>query len=266
MRIPRKRALAALTLAGATVFAGVATAGTDSQNGVNQSLEVEISPTRLVEDATKKNPHTPLKRLFVEVGVNVDQGTMPPASHQVDIKFAKGVLFDNRGVPAANGNQLAAQTTDQARSQFKKSQIGTGTSVAACGSAGGSFTTFPGTVTAFNGTKGKNARAKGNIKIFLHAVTQLPTGPFTTVLTGTLNRKTNNLSVPVQPLGGGACSIQNFNTTIKKNTNVDGEKVSYVSAECPKSPLRFSGRFQFDPNPYNVSELNPTDEVTCKGK
>jgi hypothetical protein len=272
MRIPRKSALGVLLLVPALAILAVsATAGTDTENGVTQSLEVTPSKTKVLKKP--KNDQGTNIKLNTDVEIDTADSGQPPAANLVKIGFANqpasaatravkgpakaGFIFNDTGIPQCNPSKVEDKSIAEATAACKKSKVGSGSSIAACNLPPPLNGEFPGQVVAFNGKhKGKNKT------IILHANTDLPTGPVALTLIGTLDKQ-NVLTVPVEPLGGGACSIKQFETTVGKTTKVDGEKEYYVSAVCPKGNWHNTGEFNFNSNSYGVTRLDPVDDIAC---
>jgi hypothetical protein len=271
MRIPRKSALGVLMLVPAlAILVASATAGTDTENGVTQSLEVTPSKTKVLKKP--KNDQGTNIKLNIDVEIDTADGGQPPSANLVRIGLANqpaaatravsgpaksGFIINDKGIPQCDKDDIEDKSIAEATAACKKSKIGSGSSVAACDLPPPLNGEFPGEVVAFNGKhKGKNKT------ILLHANTALPTGTVPITLEGTLG-KNNVLTVPVEPLGGGACSIKQFETTVGKTTKVKGEKQFYASAVCPKGNWHNTGEFNFDSNSYGVTQLNPVDDVAC---
>jgi hypothetical protein len=259
----RGRAIAALFIAGllAVAVTGIATAGVASDMGVNQTLDVDVSKTKVVKNAEKGIPATPVD-LGLGVAVDTDAGTMPPAAEKVELQLAESdeIIIDTTGIKDCSVADVENKSTADAKAACKKSQVGTGEATAVCGRPGGAFAPFEGEVVVFNGDP------KGKKKVLiLHAYITFPTGPVAQVLEGVLSGK-NVLTFNIEELGGGTCSLQEVAVEVSKRTKVQGETHSYVGAACPDKKWKFSGDFTYRANTYGVTSLSPKETIKCKGK
>jgi hypothetical protein len=279
MRTKRKLGVVgALTLAVAVSVAGIAVAGSATQGTVTQSFEALIKPTKLPKKGDGK---------FVTLGAGVEitdsSGEKPPPATEVDLILDAGISNFTKGIKQCDPAEIVQLQASQAEQQCKNAKLSvdgppilpgspeTNTAQADCG--GGAHT--PATVTAFNGTK-----QNGNPRILLH--TDADPGGGTHVLqvipgeiiknkgSGPNRAKSQfiTLRFTVPPLAGGACSIERFESTLKRTYKYKGEKRSFWSANCKDKTLNFDSKFTFNPdstvNPQGIQTLAPSDELPCK--
>lgn len=270
MRIPRKRILGALTLAVAVSVAGIASAGQNTVGPVTQSLEGNVLPKKLPGKEGNRKPAA----LTIGVDVRVTGGQKPPPADTVVIKMDDEIAFTTKKLKQCSREDLeASATTDDAIQACKKAKVGQGSAVANCGNN----TTIPAEVTAFNGNP---AGKKPVIFLFTDAdpgggshVVQTLTGTLTEKGRGDMGSK---LKVEVPPLAGGACSIEEFETTVERKYTYKkkGKKKTahYVKSSCSDSDqaIDFRGVFNYNPdpavNPYGVNKIAVTDSAKCKPK
>jgi hypothetical protein len=224
----------ALATTAALCVAGIASAA-DTGNNVS-TVTQKITPTAGKLSAKKQKPI----KLFVEVTTLTkdDTGTathptkFPSPAKETDVSFDKNMTFNYKGLPTCKASQVDGTTRDQALAACKKAQVGTGSAVAcASNGAGGCALVVNADVLAFNG-----AKQGGNPGFLLWTNNQV-TGETTlpAVLKPAKSPYGKTLFVTVPPLGGGAGSITEFQTTVNKTFKFKGKKVGYTSAACPKS-------------------------------
>ncbi len=189
-------------------------------------------------------------------GTPTSPGNVPIATTNVKLKFDKQIKFDNKGLAQCK-KSLENTTTQQAIQLCGNAQVGSGSATACLGAAGVPCTSkLAFKVTAFNGP--------GNSKvgsIILHS--RNDQFQLTTVLKGTLTRKTNILNVPIPDSVSSVATITDFQTTVSKAFKSKGKKHNYVSAKCSKGKYTLKGEFKY-------KNGDPTDNVTtttpCKTK
>lgn len=269
MRTKRTAGLiGALALTAAVSAGGYAVADVATTNGVAQSLEVEVSPSKkLPKKATKKvDPKAVDLQVAVGVRDNNTPAQKPPPADNVDIKLGKDLTFTTKGLAECAQTSIATANTDTARQTCKKAIVGEGSATATC-SANTNPPDIPDvTVTAFNGEpKGKNP------VLLLHTFADLGGVQQTQILPGVLVKGSGDfgkvLEVSVPPLAGGACSIVDFETTVGTEFKVKGEKFNYVGATCGDGEMEFGSNFTYvQPNTQGVTSLDPSDVVPCTSK
>jgi hypothetical protein len=258
--------ISTLALAVAVSVAGVATAGSDTENGVTQSMEATVKPNKKLPKKKTKNTKPKGVDMNVSVGITAPPGQKPPGAEQVDIDFDKDLFFTTKGLATCDENAIAQANTEAARQACKKAQVGIGSAAATC--SGNPTPDIPDvTVTAFNG------KPKGKTPVLLlHTYTLLGGTDTITILPGKLINASGKdfgkrLRVDVPPLAGGACSIVDFETTVGKRFKSKGKKFDYVGAVCSHKEWHFDSEFRFvQPNEFGVSSLSPTHEQKCKAK
>jgi hypothetical protein len=157
-----------------------------------------------------------------------------------------------KSIPQCDPATVEGTTTDQAKAQCGKAQVGQGSAVADVVG-----TDLPAVVTAFNGTP-----VNGHPSIVLHS--RVEQASLTTVLVGEIRPPARgggpygySLNVPVPPLAGGAAAIERFQTTVQKKIT---SKVGYISGKCGADhTYSFRGTFDYSDNPQTVV----TDEQSC---
>jgi len=265
MRKMRKAGLfGALTLIVALAVGSMSFAGEATQNGVTQSADLEVSPTKLPKKKTKKVDPKDVT-LNVSVGIrDPDALNKVPSANKVELDFDKDLTFNTKKIPTCDENVIATLNNAQAKDECKKAVVGQGTAAATC-SGSEDPPDIPGIkVNAFNGEpQGKNP------VLLLHTDANLGGNSTITILPGVLTKagkpfgKTLNVTVP--PLAGGACSIVDFETTVGKG-EINKKYSNYVAGTCKDKKINLEGRFFFNSNPQGVSQLDPTDEIPCKQK
>lgn len=261
MRKMRKTGLfGALTLVAALVVTGIATAGEATENGVTQTADLTVSPTKLPKKKTKKVDPKDVS-LNVAVGITAPPGQKPPSANRVELDLDKDLTFNTKGIPTCDANAIATLNNEQAKQECKKAIIGSGTAAATC--SGNPTPDIPDVkVNAFNGEpKGKNP------VLLLHTESQLGGNSIITILPGVLKKAGGafgrTLDVEVPPLAGGACSIVDFETTVGKG-EINKKYSDYVTGTCKDKKLTVDGVFTYSANPQGVNSLSPSDTQTCK--
>jgi hypothetical protein len=229
---------------------GVAFAADTGNN--HSTVSQKVNPSKL-----PKSKQKPIK-LTVEVTtlVNGDSGDafhptkFPSPSKQTNVSFDKNMKFNTKGVPTCKQSQIDGTTQQQALNACKKAKVGTGSAVAcASNGAGGCALVVNAQVLAFNGQK------KGdNPSVLLwtnNAVTGQTTLP--AVLKPAKSPFGKTLFVTVPPLGGGAGSITEFQTTIDKTFKQNGKNVGYTSAQCSNGKLQIQADFKFTDGSKNTA-------------
>ncbi|HEX6116431.1 MAG TPA: hypothetical protein VFY99_04975 [Solirubrobacterales bacterium] len=265
MRTWRKAGLfGALTLVTALAVGAVSFAGEATQNGVTQSADLTVSPTKLPKKKTRTVDPKDVS-LNIAVGIRSDDPVNKvPGANRVELDFDKDLTFTTKGVPTCNENTIATLNNQQAKDACKKAFIGSGSAAATC-SASEDPPDIPDVkVNAFNGQpQGKNP------VILLHTDANLGGNSTITILPGVLTKASSpfgrTLNVTVPPLAGGACSIVDFETTVGKG-QINKKYSDYVAGTCRDKKIDMNGRFFFNSNPQGVSQLDPTDSIPCKPK
>ena len=244
----------ALAVGMAVVATGVAFAA-DTGNNVS-TVTQKIKPTSGSLSATTQKPI----KLFVEVTTLTkdDTGTathptkFPSPATETDVSFDKNMTFNYKGLPTCDKSQVDGTTQDQALAACKKAKVGTGSAVACANDgAGNCALVVNAQVLAFNGTK------QGSNPGFLLWTNNSVTGETTlpAVLKPAKAPYGKTLFVTVPPLGGGAGSITEFQTTVLKNYKHNGKTVGYTSAACPKSgKLKIHAHWDFTDGSHNDAD------------
>ena len=230
-----------------------AAADSVEQNGVTQSVEYEISPSKLPKKATKKKPAKDVS-LFTEVAISsTDPVNKVPSATKVVLTYGKDVKFNRKGVPTCDPNAVGTLNNAQAKSECKSSLVGTGDATATCGPSEDP-PDIPGVkVAAFNTSSG----------ILLHSDADLGGTSTITLIPGDL--KGNEITFTVPPLAGGACSIVTFGATLGKG-QINKKYSDYITSTCKYGELTVDGVFTYASNPQGVSSLAPSDSYACTGK
>lgn len=268
------RIVPALIGAMALAFSASALGGEATQNGVTQSFDLTVSPSKkLPKKATKKTAPKGVAA-NIAVGVREATGQKPPAAERVVLDLDKDLTINTDGVPRCDANQIATANTAAARSICKKSVAGVGSATATC-SASPTPDIPDVTVTAFNGLpQGKSP------VILLHTVANLGGTDQIQILPAVLKEAPGKkfgvrADIVVPPLAGGACSIVDFQVTLKKEFKSKtkkmkkrfGKKFDYVTAVCSDKSFDFASTFSFvQPNQFNVATLEPGGEQACAAK
>jgi hypothetical protein len=237
----------ALSIATSVAVAGMATADSVTQNGVEQYVELEIKPSKLPKKGDGKDVS-----LFTEVGITSDDPVNKvPSATKVVLTYDKDLKFNRKGVPTCDQNSVATLNNEQAKSQCKKSLVGTGDATATC-TPSEDPPSIPGVkVAAFNTKEG----------ILLHSDANLGGNSTITLIPGVL--KGNEITFSVPPLAGGACSIVTFGATLGKG-QINKKYSDYITGTCKDKKLTVDGVFTYASNPQGVNSLSPSDTQTCK--
>ena len=186
----------------------------------------------------------------------------------------KDLTINAKGVPQCDENAIAMASTDAARDICKKSVVGFGSASATC-SASPTPDIPDVQVTAFNGKK----QGKSDV-ILLHTYANLGGTNQVQILPAVLKKASGkdfgiSADIAVPPLAGGACSIVDFQVTLKQKFKTKGKKAikkygkkfDYVTAVCSDKTFEFASNFQYvQPNDYNIASLDPAAEQSCKAK
>lgn len=202
-----KYLIGALSVVGALVVSGTASAAVTGQNYV----VVTKSPKQ------QKKAFGPVKS-FKNVVDTVYSGGFTPTATQTVLSFSKDIRFTPGNIPQCNLSSISTMPQATADSICGRSKVGTGQALV----NGGALT---GVVVAYNGTRvGANPTIGLHTDLFVNG-----TYSFSTTLTGVLNTHANTLSVSIPPTG---TAITHFETTIDKKKS--GKKTYYVMARCKK--------------------------------
>lgn len=243
----------ALSIATTVAVSGLAAADSVEQNGVSQYVELEIKPSKLPKKKTKKTSAKDVS-LFTEVGITSDDPVNKvPSANKVVLTYDKDIKFNRKGVPTCDENSVAALNNEQAKSECKKSLVGTGDATATC-TPSEDPPSIPGVkVAAFNTKQG----------ILLHSDANLGGNSTITLIPGVL--KGNEITFTVPPLAGGACSIVTFGATLGKG-EINKKYSDYIAGTCKDKKLTVDGEFSYNANPQGVNSLSPSDTQKCKQK
>ena len=253
----------ALTLA--LTLTATAYAGEASQNGVTQSFDLTVSPSKKLPKKASKKTKPKGVSANIAVGVREATGQKPPSAQRVQLNLDKDLTITSKGLPQCDPNSIATANTSSARSICKKSIVGDGDASATC-SASATPDIPDVTVTAFNGTK-----QNGDPTILLHTVASLGGTDQIQILPAVLKKASGKdfgilADIAVPPLAGGACSIVDFQVTLDKSYKKNGTKYDFVSAVCSDKVWDFSSLFSYDTNANGVTSLNPGGEQSCSAK
>jgi hypothetical protein len=257
---------AALALTLALAIPASSMAGEASQNGVTQSFDVNVSPSKKLPKKASKKTKPKGVAANIAVGVREATGQKPPAAERVQLSLDKDLTITSKGLAECDPNAIATANTSSARSICKKSIVGDGDASATCSAA--PTPDIPDvTVTAFNGKK-----QGGNPTILLHTVASLGGTDQIQILPAVLKKASGKdfgilADIAVPPLAGGACSIVDFQVTLDKQFKKNGTKYDYVSAVCSDKTWEFASLFNYvQPNASNLTSLNPSGEQACSAK
>ena len=268
------RAVTAAALALAVSVSAVAVAGEETSNGVTQTFDVKVKPSKKLPKKVRKNDRPKGVAVNIAVGVREATDQKPPPAERVELDLDKDLTINSKGVPTCDENEITTANVDAARDVCKKSVVGLGSASATC-SAGAAPDIPDVDVTAFNGRKqGKNP------VILLHTVADLGGVEQIQILPAVLKDAKGKkfgirADIAVPPLAGGACSIVDFQVTLKEDFKSKGKKAKkkfgktfdYVTATCSDKKHQFASKFEYvQPNDYNVASLEPTDKQGCKAK
>jgi hypothetical protein len=260
----RKRSLAvglAATMLAALV-ASVAVAGpvgapVDSSDGNSQSIGSLIKPKRLYEKQFSPASLEVTTKLSTKTAAN----GVPVPTTRVLVDFDKNAKLYTKGIPTCDAGKLQNKSTEIAKRECGRAEIGSGKATALL-PVGTQVFTVEQDVTAFNGKpKGKRP------VVLLHTYGTKPIQT-TLVLTGTVSNYNKQgfgprLDVEVPLIANGAGALIYFNVTIDKKWKFKGQRRSFLEAKCPKSKkLKTRSVFTF----HDGQTTDPTYRQSCKQK
>ncbi len=186
-------------------------------------------------------------------------GAIKPVTN-ARIYFDSDLAFFTKGVKQCTNSSLANTTTQQAKQQCGKAQVGTGTGKVQIAGDPNPANTVSAQITAFNG-----APKNGKPVILLHA--RVDAIASTVVLNGLLldtskpYGKVLFVNVPVLPASSALNSLQ---VKIQKSFKYKNKQRHYVSAQCSHSNKRwkYKGSYRYDGNPPLT--VSPTQACQVK--
>jgi hypothetical protein len=241
MRKRRTLVTALAVAASAAIAASIAVAGppVTGADGNSQSIDVKIGPKKL-----SKSTYSPATlEVTTKVSTNQPSGVPSPAV-RVLVDFDKNAKLYTKGIPTCNASQLQNVSTEIAKQNCGKAEIGKGKASALL-PVGTKVFPVAQEVTAFNGVpKG------GRPTVLLHTYGTTPVQT-TLVLTGVVSNYNKEgygprLDVEVPLIAGGAGALLEFNVKIDKKYRYKGKQRSFISTKCPNSKkLKARGAFTF---------------------
>jgi hypothetical protein len=227
----RKHLVWILAIAVVATTVGIAFASTSNDS----TISMKVSPKQLS------------KTKYLAAGLNIETTTVvhgdsdpkhptlfPDPTSKVVLKFDDDIKFDPSATQTCKASQLEGTTRAQALDACGNAKVGAGSAVACAGSSGGGCDlVIPADVLAFNGKKDSH----GNPGFLLwtnNDVTGENTLPAVLKIGGSGDFG-STLTVKVPQLGGGAGSITEYQTSVKKNDYIrarchDGDKKLNVKA------------------------------------
>jgi hypothetical protein len=223
-------------IAASAALAGAPVTGAD---GNSQAIDVKIGPKKLSK--TKLTPAT----LEVTTKVTTSNPTgVPSPATRVVVDFDKNAKLFTKGLPTCTAAQLQNVSTEVAKQNCGKAEIGSGHAAAVL-PVGGKVFPVAQEVTAFNGVP---QGGKPTVLLHTYGTTPIQT---TLVLNGVVSNYNKEgygprLDVEVPLLAGGAGALLEFNVKINKKFTYKGEQKSFISAKCPNNKkLKARGAFTF---------------------
>jgi hypothetical protein len=264
MRMVRRVAAVVIAAAVSTgLVSGAALAGEETQSGVTQTFDVTVKPSKKLpkKDTKKVDP----KGVSVNIAVGISEATQqkPPPAERVLLDLDRDLFITNKGLAECSENEIATATSAAARSVCKKSVVGLGSATATCGAGPPSIPDV--IVTAFNGTP----NGKKDV-VLLHTYADLGGTAQVQILPAVLKNAPGKeqgirADIAVPPLAGGACSIVDFQVTLKERYKSKGKTYDFVSAVCSDKKFEHESTFNYtQPNTFNVAQLEPSSEQGCK--
>jgi len=228
----------------------------EGPDGNTQAIGVKLSPRKL----SKSTPTPVTLEVTTKTTSTKAANGVPSPAVQAVVDFDKNVKLFSKGVPTCDPAKLQNTSTEIATRECGKAKIGSGKASALI-PVGSQVFVQNQTVTAFNGPP-----QGGKPVVLLHAYGISPI-QVTLVLEGTVSGYNKEgygprLNIKIPLLAGGTGALTDFQTTISKKFNYKGQKRSYVSAECKKSPLKARGAFTFK----DGETLTATSTQACKKK
>ncbi len=240
----RKRLTLTLALAVAVAGAVVASAALAGPtvvgpDGNTQAIDVKVAPKKL--STTRATPVS-LKVTTKTTSTTAANGVPSPAVQAV-VDFDGNTKLFTKGVPTCSAERLQNISTEAAVGVCGKAKIGGGKATALI-PVGSQVFTEGTTVTAFNGVP-----QGGKSSVLLHTYGTAPV-QVTLVLNGVITNYNKQgygprLTIGIPLIAGGTGALTDFQATIDKKFTYKGQKRSYVTALCKKSPLKARGAFTF---------------------
>jgi len=237
-----------LTLALAVGVAGAVVASTalaalgptvTGPDGNTQAIDVQISPKKLFK--SRQTPAT-LKVTTKTTSTTAANGVPSPAVKAV-VDFPRNMKLFTKGVATCSADKLQNVSTDAAVAACGKARIGSGRATALI-PVGSQVFVQNQTITAFNGVP-----QGGKPSILLHTYGVAPV-QVTLVLNGVVTNYNKQgfgarLTISIPLIAGGTGALTDFQTTVNKKFTYKGQRRTYVTAMCRKSPLKSRGAFTF---------------------
>ncbi|MFN8163095.1 MAG: hypothetical protein U0R26_04545 [Solirubrobacterales bacterium] len=248
-------AMAVAAIAATAAIAGPVGAPVPTKDGNSQAVGSVIGPKKLF-----KKTFTPgTLEVTTKLTTSTAPNGVPNPTVNVVIDFDKNAKIFTKGIPTCDPAKLQNTSTEIAKQQCGKAEIGKGTAEALI-PVGEKVFPATQTVTAFNGVP-----QGGKPVVVLHSYGTTPVQT-TLVLVGTVTNFNKEgygprLDINVPLIAGGAGALTYFNTKIDKKYTYKGKPVSFISAKCPNSKkLKTRSVFTFK----DGESSNPTYIQACK--
>lgn len=247
---------AATAIVASVAIAGPVGAPVATKDGNSQAVGAVITPKKL-----PKKTFAPANLEVTTKLTTTAASGVPNPTVNVVIDFDKNATIFTKGIPTCDPAKLQNTSTEVAKQQCGKAEIGKGTAEALL-PVGEKVFPAAQIVTAFNGIP-----QGGKPVVILHSYGTTPVQT-TLVLVGTVEKLNKEgygprLNVNVPLIAGGAGALTYFNVKIDKKYKYKGKPVSFLSAKCPSSKkLKTRSVFTFK----DGETSNPTYQQSCKQK
>jgi hypothetical protein len=223
LRVP---ALAGLALTVVAVLVGaivsIASAELTSSGNLFITFNGGIKPAALPRDEAA--PIT----VWMDGRVRILSGEQPPSATTMTVKLNRNGRLDTRGLPTCTIGELQARSSQEAMEACGDALVGNGTYRARLDFSNEGPTPSHGKILAFNGRKSAvlaqvhSSAPAISTDIIVFDITHPSSGPFGTVLTGT-----------VPPGLSRWGYLKHVSLNLHREYAYRGQKHSYLSAPCP---------------------------------
>ncbi len=167
-------------------------------------------------------------------------GTHIPPVLSTELLVDRHIELDTAGLPTCTAAELQARSPDQAMKACGGALLGKGTSTAQVQFPEQQAFEAKGPLLAFNGPASGAYRGSGYNEQLYYVYADVPV-PTALIAVGKVSKATGKygyrISISIPKIAGGAGSFQSAKFTIGRKWIHDGEKHSFLNAECPDGHL-----------------------------